>query len=238
MTERRRVLLIEDDPGDRDLVAPYLEGTDYALQSAEGGALGVSLATTEVPDLILLDLYLPDLDGYQVCRLLREEPRTQGIPVVILTASTDLVLHRQAYAAGARACIPKPVSRQALLATLDAVLASQRRFPRVAVSCPVRARVPQFPGRTLRGTVRDLSRGGLLAEFPVELVVGSAVELALETPQGLLSETGRVVWETAAGDIVRHGIAFLEPKGPSFRPDLLFDEPAALEGDPSPEAFP
>ncbi len=238
MSERRQVLLIAANPGDRDLVAAYLDQSDYAVQSAVGGALGLSLATAAPPDLILLDLSLPDLDGYQVCRRLREEPRTQTVPVVMFTASTDLALHRQAYAAGARACIPKPVSRQTLLTTLDAVLASQRRFPRVTVTCPVLARVPQFPGRTLRGIVRNLSRGGLLAEFPIKLVVGSAVELVLETPQGLLSETGRVVWETAAGDSVRHGIAFREPKGPSFRPDLLFDEPAALEGDPSPERFP
>ncbi len=222
MTERRRVLLIEANPGDRALVAAYLERTDYALQSAEGGALGLNLATAEPPDLILVDLSLPDMDGYQVCRRLCEEPRTQRIPVVMLTASTDLALHRQAYAAGARACIPKPMSRQALITTLDAVLASQRRFPRVAVTCPVHARVPQFPGRDLRGTVRDLSRGGLLAEFPVKLVVGSEVELTLETPRGALPERGRVVWAIAAGDTVRHGIGFLEPKGPSFRPELLF----------------
>ncbi len=222
MTERRQVLLIEANPDDRDLVAAYLERTDYVLQSAEDGAQGVSLASMELPDLILLDLSLPDLDGYQVCRLLREEPRTQGIPVVILTASSDLALHRQAYAAGARACIPKPVSRQALLTTLDAVLASQRRFPRVAITCPVLARVPQFPGRALRGIVRNISRGGLLAEFPVELVLGSRVELTLATPQGPHPETGRVAWAIASGDTVRHGIGFLEPKGPSFRPDLLF----------------
>ncbi len=219
-------------------MAAYLERTDYALQSAEGGARGLSLAITELPDLILVDLFLPDLDGYQVCRLLREEPRTQGIPVVILTASSDLALHRQAYAAGARACLPKPVSRESLLATLDAVLASQRRFPRVAVTCPVLARVPQFPGRTLRGIVRNLSRGGLLAEFPVKLVVGSEVEFTLETPQGAFPETGRVVWAIAAGDTVRHGIGFLQPKGPSFRPDLLFGTPAAPEGDLSPERTP
>ncbi len=233
MRECRRVLLIEDNPDDRALVAAYLDQSDYALQSAEGGAQGVSLASTELPDLILLDLYLPDLDGYQVCRLLREEPRTQRIPVVILTASSDLALHRQACAAGARACIPKPVSRESLLATLDAVLASQRRFPRFAVTCPVLARVPQFPGRDLRGIVRNISRGGLLAEFSVELVAGSQVELTLQTTRGALPETGRVVWAIASTDVVQHGIGFLEPKGPSFRPDLLFGgSDAASRNDP------
>jgi CheY-like chemotaxis protein len=233
MTERRRILLIEDDPGDRDLVAAYLERTDYALQSAEGGTLGVSLATAEPPDLILLDLSLPDMDGYQVCRLLREEPRTQMVPVVILTGSADPALPRQVYASGARTCIPKPVSRPTLLATLDGVLASQRHFPRVAVTCPVLARVPQFPGRDLRGIVRNVSRGGLLAEFSVELVPGSQLELTLETPQGPHHETGRVVWESASSDVVHHGIAFLEPKGPGFRPDLLFGvSDAASSNDP------
>jgi CheY-like chemotaxis protein len=180
MRQRRRVLLIEADPGDRDRVAAYLERTDYALQSAEGGALGLRLATAEPPDLILVDLSLPDLDGSQVCRRLREEPRTQTVPVIIVTASTDLALHRQVYAAGAEDCLPKPVSRQTLLATLDGVLASQRRFPRV----------PQFPGRALRGVVRNLSRGGLLAEFPVELVLGSRVDLTLETPPGASPRDG------------------------------------------------
>ncbi len=180
-----------------------------------------------------MDVCLPDLDGSQVCRRPRADPRTQTVPVIIVTASTDLALHRQAYAAGARACIPKPVSRESLLTTLDAVLASQRRFPRVAVTCPVLARVPQFPGRTLRGVVRNVSRGGLLAEFPVELVVGSEVEFTLETPQGSLPETGRVAWAIASGDTVRHGIAFLEPKGPGFRPELLFGgSDAASRTDP------
>ena len=233
MMERRRILLIEDDPGDRALVAAYLDQTDYVLQTAEGGALGLSLATAEPPDLILLDFYLPDMDGYQVCRLLREDPRTQTVPVAIVTASTDLALHCQVYAAGAEGCLPKPVSRQTLLATLDGVLASQRHFPRVAVTCPVLARVPQFPGRDLQGLVRNISRGGLLAEFPVELVLGSRVELTLETPQGPHHETGRVVWAITSGDLVRHGIGFLQPKGPSFRPELHFGvSDAASRNDP------
>lgn len=234
MSVPRRVLLIEDNPGDRDLVAAYLQQSDYTIQSAEDGAAGVSLATAQPPDLILLDLHLPDLNGYQVCRLLREDPRTQMVPVIMITGSADRTLHGQAYAAGARACIPKPVSQQALLATLDAVLASQRRFPRVAVACPVLAQAPQFPGRHLRGMVRNISRGGLLAEFPVKLVLGSRLELTLETPEGPLHDTGKVVWVAASGDVVRHGIAFLEPKGPSFRPELLFGvSDAARWNDPS-----
>ncbi len=173
------------------------------------------------------------MDGSQVCRRLREDPRTQTVPVIIVTASTDLALHRQGYAAGAKDCLPKPVSRQTLLATLDAVLASQRRFPRVAVTCPVLARVPQFPGRALRGIVRNVSRGGLLAEFPVELVLGSQLELTLETPQGPHHETGRVVWASASGDVVRHGIGFLQPKGPSFPLELHFGgSDAASRNDP------
>ncbi len=233
MTERRRILLIEADPGDRDRVAAYLERTDYALQSAEGGTQGLSLATAEPPDLILVDLALPDMDGYEVCRRLREDPRTQTVPVVIVTASTDFALHRQVAAAGAKDCLPKPLTRPTLLATLDAVLASQRRFPRVAVTCPVRARVPQFPGRDLQGIVRNLSRGGLLAEFPVELVPGSRVELTLETPQGPHPEAGRVVWASASGDVVRHGIGFLQPKGPGFPLELhLGGSDAASRNDP------
>ncbi len=97
----------------------------------------------------------------------------------------------------------------------------ERRFPRFAVALPVVGRVPQFPDRDLHGTVRNIGRGGLMAEFPVELVPGSFVDLTLRTQRGLLEETGQVVWVDWTGETVRHGLAFAEPKGRDYMVDLF-----------------
>jgi hypothetical protein len=97
----------------------------------------------------------------------------------------------------------------------------ERRFPRFGVELPVVGRVPQFPGRDIHGTVRNIGRGGLMAEFPVELVSGSFVDLTLHTQNGPLAEAGRVVWVACSGGTVRHGLAFSEPKGRDFVVDLF-----------------
>lgn len=124
---RRRVLVIEDNARDRELVKDLLEEAQCEVQVAEGGGLGLSLATTEPPDIILLDLHLPDMDGYEVCRLLRQDSRLQDVPIVIITASDDPALNRLAYEAGAQACVLKPVRPKALLITLEAAMAGMRR---------------------------------------------------------------------------------------------------------------
>ena len=127
MIVRKRVLVIEDDPHDRELVEAFLGPAHYEVQTAEGGGLGLSAATAHPPDIILLDIRLPDLDGYEVCRQLRKAPETQRIPIVIITASEDLALNRDAYAAGAQACLPKPFRKEALITVIEAVLAGSRR---------------------------------------------------------------------------------------------------------------
>ncbi|HEX9899789.1 MAG TPA: PilZ domain-containing protein [Candidatus Methylomirabilis sp.] len=109
----------------------------------------------------------------------------------------------------------------------------ERRFPRFDVALPVVGRVPQFPDQDLRGTVRNIGRGGLMAEFPVELVPGSQVNLTLHTRNGFLQETGRVVWAATTGGTIRHGMAFLEPKdrdyGGDFSPGQHAEEGSGLE---------
>jgi CheY-like chemotaxis protein len=124
---RRRLLVIEDEARDRELVTHLLEGAGDELQCADAGGPGLSLAIAEPPDLILLDLHLPDMDGYEVCRLLGQDPGARGVPIIIVTASDDPALNRHAFAAGAQACVPTPLRQEALLVTLKAALAGTRR---------------------------------------------------------------------------------------------------------------
>jgi hypothetical protein len=101
----------------------------------------------------------------------------------------------------------------------------ERRFPRFTVALPVVGRVPQFPDQDLHGTVRNIGRGGLMAEFPVELVPGSFVDLTLRAQTGLLEERGKVVWANCTGGTARHGLAFPEPKGRDYMVDLFVGQP-------------
>ncbi len=122
-----RVLVIDDDAHTRDLVAAILEPADYAVRGAEGGLAGLSLAEADPPDIVLLDVQMPGMDGFKVCRLLRQGARTRQIPVIMLTSSDDRSLNRKAYAAGARACVPKPFRREGLIAAIRSVLAGRPR---------------------------------------------------------------------------------------------------------------
>ena len=121
---RRRVLVIDDDPDVCLLVSAMLEPALYEVHGAEAGESGVVLANEALPDVILLDLQMPGMGGYQVIQLLREREQTARIPIVLLTASDDPALNRKAYAAGAHACIPKPFRREALIAVIEAALAN------------------------------------------------------------------------------------------------------------------
>lgn len=124
---RKRVLVIDDDARARALVAAFLEPVGYDVRAAGGGVAGLALADAEPPDIVLLDLQMPGMDGYEVCRILRQGPKTGTIPVVMLTASDDPHLNREAYAAGAQACVPKPFRKDSLIAVIQAALAGRPR---------------------------------------------------------------------------------------------------------------
>ncbi len=124
---RKRVLLIDDETSVHDLVAAFLEPAGCEVLAADRGEPGLHLAASESPDLILLDLALPDTDGYEICRALRHNGTTKEVPIVMLTGSDDPGLTRRTYAAGAQACLLKPFRREALIAVIQAVLAGRPR---------------------------------------------------------------------------------------------------------------
>ncbi len=122
----RRVLVIDDDARVRALLAAILEFEGYEVRGATGGVNGLALADTDPPDVVLLDLQMPGMNGYEVCRVLRQGPKTRRIPVVMMTVSDDPHLNREAYAAGAQACVPKPFRKEGLIAVIEAALAQTR----------------------------------------------------------------------------------------------------------------
>jgi two-component system, cell cycle response regulator DivK len=118
----QRILVVEDNPKNLKLVRDVLQFCGYHVIEATSGEEGVELATQDSPDLILMDLQLPGIDGHEALRLLRQEPTTRDVPVVAVTASAmkddrDLVL-----LAGFDGYLEKPLSVRALPEQIKAYL--------------------------------------------------------------------------------------------------------------------
>ena len=120
------VLHIEDNPANIELVSRYLDGRpDTRLLSVTSGRAGLECAVREVPDVILLDLHLPDLHGEQVLSELRAEPATAAIPVIVLSADASGDVVRRALHDGALAYLTKPIELAELGELLDTCAAAR-----------------------------------------------------------------------------------------------------------------
>lgn len=111
-----RVLLVDDEPVIRELVKAMLEGGGVEVRCVADGAKAVQEARLYRPDLVLLDIVLPGLDGLSVCRLLKADRALEGVPVHMLTARAREADHDAARRAGADGYIEKPFKGQALQA--------------------------------------------------------------------------------------------------------------------------
>jgi len=113
------VLLIDDTPDNLTLMSELLKDL-YRVKVAQSGEKGLRIAGSDnPPDLILLDIMMPGIDGYEVCRRLKENPKTQNIPVIFLTAKSEIDDERKGLLLGAADYITKPLSPPILLARVD-----------------------------------------------------------------------------------------------------------------------
>jgi DNA-binding response OmpR family regulator len=112
---KKTVLLADDDPGMRHLVEATLGGDDFHLLHAADGQETLSVARRELPDLVLLDVNMPKVNGLEVCRLLKLDPASSAIKIVMLTASSSDSDRARGRAVGADDYFVKPFSPVALL---------------------------------------------------------------------------------------------------------------------------
>jgi two-component system cell cycle response regulator DivK len=116
MSRRPQILIVEDDPGSRALAVATMEDEGYDVAVAESAEVAVDTISRRRPDLILMDIQLPGMDGLELTRKLKSEPATSAIVVVALTAHTMPLHERAAIAAGCAAFLAKPVSPSVLAA--------------------------------------------------------------------------------------------------------------------------
>jgi len=118
-----KILIIEDQPQMRKNLTTILEMEGFQVISADNGRLGVKLAKSEAPDLILCDVMMPELDGFSVLQALRAHPPSATVPLIFLTAKGDKLDQRTGMNLGANDYLTKPVSREDLLTTIQTRLA-------------------------------------------------------------------------------------------------------------------
>jgi two-component system, cell cycle response regulator DivK len=117
-----KILLVEDNEMNRDMLSRRLQRKGYSVATAESGERGLLLARQEMPDLVLMDITLPEMDGWEVVRQLKADPSTRSIPVIALTARALASDRAKAFEVGCDDYDTKPVDFARLIAKIAAFL--------------------------------------------------------------------------------------------------------------------
>jgi two-component system, cell cycle response regulator DivK len=124
---KKKFLLIEDNEQNRYLVTFLLVQRGHEVVPAESGPIGIELASQIHPDLILLDIQLPGMDGYAVARALKSDPALRDVPIVAVTSYAMLGDREQALAAGCNGYIEKPINPRTFVAEVERFLKPQSK---------------------------------------------------------------------------------------------------------------
>src|SRR5467141_5444363 len=116
MVTSKRILVVEDQEDNRQILRDLLTSVGYEVIQAENGEEALATAARERPDLILMDIQLPLLDGYEVTRRIKADPALRAIPVIVVTSYSLSGDEAKARAAGCDDFVPKPFSRRQLMA--------------------------------------------------------------------------------------------------------------------------
>jgi CheY-like chemotaxis protein len=121
-TDKKKILIVDDEPNVRRLVRTILS-KDFIVLEAEDGRQAIDIACTQKPDLILMDIMMPRVDGYTACSAIKNDPTTKSIPVLMLTAVGFELNVKLSQQMGADAYMTKPFNSQALLDKIAQFLA-------------------------------------------------------------------------------------------------------------------
>ncbi len=134
MAEKRKILLVDDEPDIVKTVEKRLQSEGYDVLIAADGVDALEKARIEKPDLVILDLMLPKMDGYKVCAMLKKDSRYAKIPVVMFTARIQETDEKLGFECGADAYITKPFNSRELLEKIRILLSQRPSTPETAPS--------------------------------------------------------------------------------------------------------
>ena len=188
------ILLVDDMRSFLDLEATVLSRADCRILTASTGLEAIRVARTEKPDLIVLDIEMPEMNGIQACRILKSDPVTAHIAVVMLSS---MKMEDEGRRAGADEFLRKPIDEPTFLSEVKRFLPIvERAETRVAVDSPITF---WRDGETFEGRLRNLSRTGFYVAVPRIHPIGARLEVSFALPN---DPEGQVV--TGEALVVRH----------------------------------
>ncbi len=178
--DKKTLLIIDDVELFIHLQISHLGNHRYDIHTASNGLTGLEAARAINPDLILLDLLMPDMNGDEVCRILKDDPETSSIPVVLISSGTREHSRSIIKSSGCDGLIYKPVRRDLLLTVVETLLeTNQRTAGRVDVTLPCTV---TLDGDEQKGTIHTLSSSGAFIEYGKEVIRGDMVDLTFNLP--------------------------------------------------------
>ena len=120
-----KILIAEDDPQSAELLEVYLADMEYEVRIARDGEEALTFAMEWIPDLLLLDVMMPKISGFEVCERLKEEPQTRGVAILMVTALDQASDIDRAVAAGTDDFLSKPINKTELLLRVRSMLKSR-----------------------------------------------------------------------------------------------------------------
>jgi len=163
--EKGNILIVDDSPDNLQLLNTLLVNLGYAVRSVTSGKMAIRTVEAKQPDVILLDLKMPDIDGYQVCELLKAQAETQDIPIIFISAIDDTFDKVRAFQLGAVDYITKPFHCEEVVARLENQLTIQRQ--KKALQAEIRKRLDAeeviYQSRALLSSILNTALDGIAA---------------------------------------------------------------------------
>jgi len=223
MMANSKILIVDDDPLGVAMLESIFHNQDYEIKSAPNGATALKLADEIMPDLILLDVMMPGMSGFEVCQRLRAAPKLAEVPIIILTALDDRASRLQGIEAGADDFLTKPIDRQELRLRVKTIL----RLDRYRTLLTQRENLSQMAERVV--TAQEEERKRLSRELHDDLgqaLIAHILELKnLQNQTNLNNEFEKLIEDT------NHIINRMRQLAQDMRPALLdtLDLVSALE---------
>lgn len=166
MNNQHSILIIDDEPDNFDVIETLLDSENYELHYAPGGQQALDCLSSFQPDVILLDVMMPDLDGMEVCRRIKSDPQWQAVPIIMVTALTAKDDLARCIAAGADDFISKPVNGVELRARVHSMLRIKGQYEKLQNLLNLREDMVNMIVHDLRNPLTSIVISNEILQFP------------------------------------------------------------------------